>query len=117
MRTPGRENWPRTSEWSFRELGRDAAELARMAGRWHTSASRTDRDRGCAQELEEVLHDTTLEQLRMLAVRWHALAHLSHGDHACADELDHWVAGRAHSATADNTPRPVTYPTSTQIAS
>ncbi len=76
-----------------------------MAGRWHTYASRTDGDRGCVLELEKVLPNTTLDELRMLAVRWHALADLSDGDHSCADEMDDWVAGRAHSDVSDSTPR------------
>jgi len=99
--------WRRTDGWVYRHVREhgESAELRRMAGRWHTRASRTDRNFTYALELEEVLHATTLDELRMLTVRWHALADLSDGNHACADELDDWVAGRAHSDAWDSTPR------------
>lgn len=66
-------------------------ELQAMSTRWHRRAQRTDRDQGCADELDEVLHETTLDELRMLAIRWHSLATLSGGSHHCANELDVWL--------------------------
>lgn len=82
-------------EWRQSWGGTESAELRQMAARWREQALRTDRDRSCADELEEVLHEANIPQLRMLAVRWHALADLSGGPHRHACELDQWISRHA----------------------
>lgn len=65
--------------------------LLRMIGAWRIRAARTDRDFSCADEMEGLLHETSIEELQMLTVHWHALADLAGGSHECADELGAFV--------------------------